>query len=130
MKVLLPQEKFYCKVLIFVPLCSLEQKRLEKQEQIQLYYFLEKFDEPPKRIEAVEDSITAIFDNADLSGWEDEIILKEYLLKIDVTLKTYKDFCNTGKIYTDWEHDAYFGKYFLAFLLSTEVTNKQKQKKF
>ncbi len=97
MKVLLPQEKFYCKVLIFVPLCSLEQKRLEKQEQIQLYYFLEKFDEPPKRIEAVEDSITAIFDNADLSGWEDEIILKEYLLKIDVTLKTYKRFCNTGK---------------------------------
>ena len=92
--------------------------------------FLEKFDEPPKRIEAVEDSITAIFDNADLSGWEDEIILKEYLLKIDVTLRTYKDFVTQARVYTDWEHDAYFGKYLLAFLLSTEITNKQKQKSF
>ncbi len=92
--------------------------------------FLEKFDEPPKRIELVEDSITAIFDNADLSGWEDEMILKEYLLKINVSLENYKDFVTQKRIYTHWEDDVYFGKYLLAFLLTAEVINKQKQKSF
>ncbi len=41
--------------------------------------FLEKFSEPPKRIDMVSDSIDSIFEARDLSDWEDHDILNAYL---------------------------------------------------
>lgn len=50
--------------------------------------FLEKFSEPPKRIDLVSDSIDSIFEARDLSDWEDNDILNAYLRKINVTRMT------------------------------------------
>ena len=46
--------------------------------------FLEKFNEPPKRLDLVSDSINSIFASNDLSDWEDEDIIDDYLEKIHV----------------------------------------------
>lgn len=43
--------------------------------------FLQKFTEPPKRIDLVSDSVTAILNLEKLEGWEDEAILRGYLKK-------------------------------------------------
>ena len=50
--------------------------------------FLEKFNEPPKRLDLVSDSINSIFASNDLSDWEDEDIIDDYeQLLMDKKLK-------------------------------------------
>lgn len=92
--------------------------------------FLEKFDEPPKRIDLVIDSIQAIFENRDLSNWEDQDVITSYLDKINVELDAYKEFITSTKNYEEWEESNYFSQYVLAFKTSTEYKNKIKQKTF
>ncbi len=91
--------------------------------------FLEKFDEPPKRIDMVSDSCDAIFSNEHLDGWEDDKILTEYLQKINVSKELYMQFVLKQKDYDKWTDD-YFAKYLYIFVNSTDVINKKKQKTF
>ena len=75
--------------------------------------FLEKFNEPPKRLDLVSDSINSIFASNDLSDWEDEDIIDDYLEKIHVKKSTY-----LSLMYVD------------AFIASADFINKTKQKSF
>lgn len=92
--------------------------------------FLEKYSEPPKRLDLVTDSVTSIFELNDLSDWEDDDILNSYLKKINVDIELYRAFVNREKNYSDWENDEYFKMYYFAFVNSSEYTNKIKQKSF
>lgn len=92
--------------------------------------FLEKFSEPPKRLDLVSDSINAIFTSADLSDWEDDEILFGYLNKINVDSETYSIFINRNRTYSDWRSDDYFRIYYEAFTSSSEYSTKIKQKTF
>lgn len=91
--------------------------------------FLQKFDEPPKRIDMVSDSVDAIFKNEQIETWEDNSIFEGYLEKIGVTKELYRGFVLMTKNYDEW-NDEYFSKYKNAFLQSSEVTAKKKQKTF
>ena len=91
--------------------------------------FLQKFDEPPKRIDMVSDSVDAIFKNEQIETWEDNSIFEGYLEKIGVTKELYRAFVLMTKNYDEW-NDEYFSKYKNAFLQSSEVTAKKKQKTF
>ena len=56
--------------------------------------FLEKYNEPPKRISLVNDSIEQIFEDNLNSEFEDINIFKEYVKIINVDSKIYKNFIN------------------------------------
>ena len=92
--------------------------------------FLEKFKEPPKRIDLVSDSITSIFETNDLTDWEDNDILNEYLNQINVDISIYNAFVKCEKDYYDWQTNEYFKMYCDAFISSSEYRNKSKQKNF
>lgn len=92
--------------------------------------FLEKYSEPPKRIDMVDDSVQAIFESRSLIGWEDEDILKEYLEKIGVNRSVYERYLKREVDYTEWESVPYFSQYVRAFKNSSEYTTKEKQKNF
>ena len=90
--------------------------------------FLEKFNEPPKRLDLVSDSINSIFASNDLS--EDEDIIDDYLEKIHVKKSTYFSFIKRDRNYSDWSNDEYFKMYVDAFIASADFINKTKQKSF
>ena len=92
--------------------------------------FLEKFCEPPKRFDLVTDSIDSIFASNDLSDWEDEDIINEYLEKIHVQKDTYFSYIKRIFDYTYWLNDEYFKMYVESFITSPEYVNKSKQKSF
>ena len=92
--------------------------------------FLEKFKEPPKRIDIVRDSVDSIFEANELTDWEDEVIFNDYLRKINVDVSIYNDFVKCVKNYQEWQNDKYFKMYYEAFVSSAEYGNKSKQKNF
>ena len=92
--------------------------------------FLEKFAEPPKRLDLAEDSVQAIIERCDLDGWEDSDILHEYLIKIKVTAADYARFISQEADYTEWQVVPYFAQYVAAFSASSEVRAKEKKTAF
>ena len=92
--------------------------------------FLQKFNEPPKRIDMVLDSVEAILSKADIDGWEDESILRGYLKKIGVKKDIYNKLLSKSEDYTHWKDDNYFGQHYDEFVTSTEYVKKSKQKTF
>lgn len=92
--------------------------------------FMEKYSEPPKRLDLVTDSINAIFNSETLSDWEDDDILNGYLKKINVDISVYSQFINKTFDYDSWATDDYFKMYYEAFISSSEYINKSKQKSF
>jgi type I restriction-modification system DNA methylase subunit len=92
--------------------------------------FLEKFSEPPKRIDLISDSVQAIFEDRSLDDWEDKEILDGYIKKIDVDIDVYKKFLNREVDYSDWNTVPYFAQYVTDFVGSAVYVNKTKQKTF
>ena len=92
--------------------------------------FLEKYNKPPKRLDLVTDSVTAIFDFNDLSNWEDNAIFEGYIRKIGVNKSTYYSFIKKERNYSAWENEKYFKMYYEAFISSVEYCTKIKQKNF
>ena len=92
--------------------------------------FLQKYDEPPKRVNLVSDSVSAIMNQENLEGWEDELIFRGYLKKIGVGKETYYSFISKKLNYTDWESDEYFGQYYVQYTKSSDYNTKLKQKSF
>ena len=92
--------------------------------------FLEKFDEPPKRSDLVEDSINAIFSSENLEDWEDQEILLEYLNKNGMSVEEYYSFITEEYDYVIWREHLYFGAYVSAFEKTSMYKQKVKQKMF
>ena len=92
--------------------------------------FLQKFAEPPKRIDLVTDSKDAIMENRPLADWEDKEIFEGYLAKIGVSEPDYREFLSRGRDYDEWDDVPYFAAYAAAFLASAEYTTKTKQRSF
>ncbi|MBO6127690.1 MAG: N-6 DNA methylase, partial [Pseudobutyrivibrio sp.] len=92
--------------------------------------FLEKFCEPPKRIDLVSDSINAILNAEDLSDWEDNEIFTGYLNKINVEFAEYVSFIKKEHSFSEWKNNEYFGMYYEEFISSAEYNNKKKQNSF
>ena len=92
--------------------------------------YLQKYDEPPKRMHLVSDSVEAILDVRDLSEWEDNEILNGYSDRIGVSIKDYYEFVMKKKDYDTWKEHEYFNMYYNGFIASSEYSNKVKQKTF
>ncbi len=92
--------------------------------------FLEKYAEPPKRKELVNDSVSAILSQTELTDWEDKNILQAYLVKIQVSETDYASIFAKNKSLEDWKEHAYFGQYVKAFMNLAEVKAKVKQASF
>lgn len=92
--------------------------------------FLEKYDEPPQRKEMVKDSAHAIQSNAEITDWEDQQILNQYLAKIDVSAEDYCQFCAKDQWLDVWRGHSYFGSYVKAYEGLSETRRKKSQKSF
>jgi len=92
--------------------------------------FLEKYNEPPKQIDLLKDSIDSIFNNGSLSDWDDEKILKAYIKQIGVTKTEYKRFLNKKYSLVDFESNEYFKIYVASFVKSVDVKSLQKTKAY
>ncbi len=92
--------------------------------------FLEKYDEPPKRIDLVADSIQAILEKRALNDWEDYEILQAYLEKIGVSELDYRTFLDKYELFDKWVGHPYFGMYVDAFCNSSVYKSKKKQASF
>lgn len=92
--------------------------------------FLEKYSEPPKRMDLITDSVTAIFDDVNLDNWEDNNIITEYLKAINVDKNTYYSFIRREKSFLEWQQYEYFKMYCDAYCFTTEYRNKISQKSF
>ena len=90
--------------------------------------FLEKYNEPPKRIDLVSDSVSAILSSKNLVDWEDNDILANYIRKIGIDKDSYLRFINREVDYSAWKFSPYFSMYVSAFLNSSEYLAKIKQK--
>lgn len=92
--------------------------------------FLQKFNEPPKRIDLVSDTVQSILEGRNLDGWEDNDIFNSYLNKINVSKSDYLSFLKKERDYDSWKDNQYFSAYVNAFEASTEYQEKIKQKSF
>ncbi|MBR2214852.1 MAG: restriction endonuclease subunit S [Selenomonadaceae bacterium] len=92
--------------------------------------FLQKYHEPPKRIDLVTDSVQAILSDTASDEWEDKAIFTAYLAQIKVEAAQYQLFVKQQKNYDAWDDVPYFAAYTAAFKFSTEYTNKLRQRSF
>lgn len=87
--------------------------------------FLSKFNEPPKRVSQVLDSVDNIMSNCnELSGLEDDDIFKQYLEHIDVSVTDYQKWL-AKEDYKNWKDHRYFGIYYKNF--SNKKLSKSKK---
>lgn len=90
--------------------------------------FLEKYKEPPKRIDLVSDSVSAIFSCESLEEWEDIDIISDYVDTIGVSIEEYYTFVKQELNYQDWKDNEYFSRYIDVLLSSPDYSSKIKQK--
>ena len=77
--------------------------------------FLERFNEPPKRVSLFMDSVDAIFSKADLTDWQDGEILNEYTKQIKLGPDIYRQFARRELTLVELEANEYFKMYTNAF---------------
>ena len=92
--------------------------------------FLEKFNEPPKRCEIVQDSVDMIFSGNITEEWEDTDIFEAYVETIGVSEEDYWDFVDEKKEIADWEDNEYFNLYVEWFNNSTDIVHRKADKAF
>lgn len=86
-----------------------------------IVFFLEKYNEPPKRKEQIEDSVRAILNNQISSDWEDREIFDAYLQKIEVSEENYRAFLNQALSIEELQSIPYFTDYIAEFNTSTRL---------
>ena len=92
--------------------------------------FLEKFNEPPKRIDLSADSVDAVFSGAELTDWKDKEILEAYIGQIGAGEENYHAFLKKNYSLAELEANDYFKMYVSAFADSAEAKNLQKTKAY
>lgn len=92
--------------------------------------FLEKFNEPPKRQEIVQDSVDMIFSGNITDEWEDTDIFEAYVETIGVTEEEYWDFVEEKKSIVEWKDSEYFNLYVEWFNNSTDVVRRKNENSF
>lgn len=90
--------------------------------------FLKKYNEPPKYFAIIEDTIKAIFNEQSIKEWNDNEILKEYLLHIGVDENVYSNFIKENFNIKELSENDYFKIYVDEFNKSSEL-KKLKNKK-
>lgn len=83
--------------------------------------FLEKYDEPPKKMDILKDSVDAILFGDITEDWGDEKIFKDYLQQINVTEELYRSFLDETVTLDELIKDEYFAQY-------TDLFEKEKKK--
>ena len=92
--------------------------------------FLEKFNEPPKFMNMVADSVEAILNGNKLDEWQDKEVLESYVAQIEQDLGTYKAFLKKEFSLAKLSDIEYFRMYCLGFADSTEIKNLEKTKTY
>lgn len=92
--------------------------------------FLQKYIEPPKFFEIIEDNVEAIFNDNKEDDWLDNEILNEYIRHIHVDKSLYQYFIKEIYDYKDFSDDDYFKMYVDEFNNSTELKKIRKQVTF
>lgn len=92
--------------------------------------FLEKYNEPPKKIDLSTDSIDAIFSGATLTEWKDKEVLEAYIAQIEVEEDVYKAFLSKNYTLDELNDIEYFKMYVGAFADSAVSKNLQKTKAY
>ncbi|MDE5772518.1 MAG: N-6 DNA methylase [Ruminococcus sp.] len=92
--------------------------------------FLEKYNEPPKRMQIMADTVESILDGKDLNDWIDKKVFERYTEIIEVTQEQYRKFTQKQLSLEDFKDDAYFKMYVKAFADSPEAKNLIKTKTF
>lgn len=83
--------------------------------------FLEHFDFPPQKAQMLEDSVSAILSNEELTDWDDKVIFENYLRTINVEQADYERFICKEETLFENTFAAYFKEYEKAFLEITDV---------
>ena len=126
---ILTREILLCNFFIRA-IASFSGKTFGETSQRTVILFLEKFNEPPKRSIVVKDSVTAIYNDEDLSGWEDNEILASYLNEISLSITEYQKFVTKSEDIEYWKESRYFETYVEKFLGLTDTTNFVESEKF
>lgn len=98
--------------------------------------FLEKYNEPPKVADLIDDSVESIFsgeyeiDEGTAGEYGDKTIYDGYLQHINVSITDYEAMIAGSPDFKKWENHSYFGMYYQSFVNSTEYKNKLKNKIF
>ena len=92
--------------------------------------FLEKYDEPPKYEDMIQDSATAILSGEDLTDWQDKEILERYVTKIDISEETYVKFTKKELSFSNIDDIEYFKMYLDAFNNSADIIKLKNTKAF
>lgn len=83
--------------------------------------FLEKYSEPPKRIDLICDSVNAILSGEEMVEWEDKKILEAYINKIESDRSVYEGFILQRLSFDELNQDEYFKMYADTFLTLSET---------
>ncbi len=92
--------------------------------------FLEKFNEPPKKMYLHKDSVNAIFNNENLDEWEDKEILTNYLNQIDVDIDFYKSFISQKLLLSKLKRNKHFSIYVQSYGNSSDVVKLLNSKSY
>lgn len=92
--------------------------------------FLEKFNEPPKRMDLASDTADAIISGENLSDWKDNEILEAYIAQIEIEEETYVDYLKKSLSIDELCDSEYFEMYVKSFEKSAEAKNLIKSKSY
>jgi len=92
--------------------------------------FLKKFNEPPKRIDEVSDSVESIFDSRTIDDWEDKKIISQYCERIKCLFDIYSEFILKSKPYSYFASDEYLSRYVKEFENSAIYKNTVSRKTY
>ena len=113
-----------------VCITSFESKTFGATSTPTVVLFLEKRETTPARCEILKDSIDAIFNETELTGWEDKEIYSSYVQTIDVQVDVYDRFRTQKMTFKEIEKSQYFNQYLSAFEKSKELKNIKKKTTF
>lgn len=113
-------KNFYIRSIV-----SLEGKTFGATNTTTVILFLQRYDEPPKLDSLANDVADAILSGRDLTNWEDEPILSEYLERIGVSRKDYDRFRTYALEKEGLRAIEYFNQYVDAFEQTTQSYPKR-----
>lgn len=109
---------------------SLESRTFGATGTNTIILFLEKYNEPPKRREIVQDSVDMIFSGNITDEWEDTDIFDTYIETIGVSEDDYWAFVEESKSLSEWSAIDYFSQYVDWFNGLPEIIKRKSDKAF